>query len=208
MRIDEMLGTDALGYLRPERAVWQPRTRRRCRSRCIVAAAPCGGSDRDHHAPWARGCPCGRTWRACSPGASSPRAAPPSGCRGRRRSGSSAGRGPRVAHMRNKYGHLEQVEIICSSGVAPTQKRQSCWFYEPLEQHADGRMLDCVRSHTDPETQHTDPETQQARTHRLTPTPPARASSPSPGAAAPSRPAPWARPRARRRRRRPRRGAW
>ena len=23
----------------------------------------------------------------------------------------------------------------------PTQKRQSCWFYEPLEQHADGRML-------------------------------------------------------------------
>ena len=86
VRIDEMLGTDVLGYLGPERAVWQPRTRRRCRSRCKVAAAPCGGSDRDHPASWARGCPCGRTWRACSPRASSPRAAPPSGCRGRRRS--------------------------------------------------------------------------------------------------------------------------
>ena len=32
VRIDEMLGTDVLGYLGPERAVWQPRTRRRCRS--------------------------------------------------------------------------------------------------------------------------------------------------------------------------------
>ena len=43
VRIDEMLGTDVLGYLRPERAVWQPRTRRRCRSRCKVAAAPSRG---------------------------------------------------------------------------------------------------------------------------------------------------------------------
>ena len=40
VRIDEMLGTDALGYLQPESAVWQPRTRRRCRSRCKLAAAP------------------------------------------------------------------------------------------------------------------------------------------------------------------------